>query len=237
MDMQRPFKLAIRRAQLRDLVDETVGHLDQGGDAPFFRLTTAIGVLRTRSVGWFVDGWNAINNPGLVQRAFSHCVVPDTAFNLSFESLTSRAARRALVELSHTDPAMWETISADISLTSAETVDDSPFTTSDSHELDDTATDPADLVHAILAAPDAATSLSTHLDVGHPEDLRSEIPEADEEDHEAEMGRDLFILVSTRFYAQFYVFLDIDKFSGSRCSKHYLTRDKRQSSVHTIPPS
>ncbi|EIW74311.1 hypothetical protein CONPUDRAFT_170297 [Coniophora puteana RWD-64-598 SS2] len=177
MDMQRPFKLAIRRAQLRDLVDETVGHLDQGGDAPFFRLTTAIGVLRTRSVGWFVDGWNAINNPGLVQRAFSHCVVPDTAFNLSFESLTSRAARRALVELSHTDPAI------------AKTVDDSPFTTSDSHELDDTATDPADLVHAILAAPDAATSLSTHLDVGHPEDLRSEIPEADEEDHEAEMGR------------------------------------------------
>ena len=49
--IQRPYKLAIKQAQLQDVANETIVHLNAGAEATALRLDNHIGTLRNRSVG------------------------------------------------------------------------------------------------------------------------------------------------------------------------------------------
>lgn len=46
------------------------------------------------------------------KQAFALCTVPGTQFNLSYESLTSRGARQAILELRTTDPDFYTEITS-----------------------------------------------------------------------------------------------------------------------------
>ncbi|KAG8786282.1 hypothetical protein FRC12_016754 [Ceratobasidium sp. 428] len=48
----------------------------------------------------------AIDKPELVRKAFSLCAAPNSAFNLSYESLTSHEARKGLLALKTSDPEL-----------------------------------------------------------------------------------------------------------------------------------
>jgi hypothetical protein len=50
--IQKPFKQAIRQAQLEDMVSETMGYLKDGVEPTAIRLDTTIGTLRDRSPRW-----------------------------------------------------------------------------------------------------------------------------------------------------------------------------------------
>jgi hypothetical protein len=50
--IQRPFKQALRQAQLEDVVTETMSHLQDGVDPSAIRLDVTIGTLRDRSPRW-----------------------------------------------------------------------------------------------------------------------------------------------------------------------------------------
>ncbi|TFY75668.1 hypothetical protein EWM64_g8344, partial [Hericium alpestre] len=108
--IQRPYKLSIKKSQLQDIIDETLSHLEDGGQASDLQLDTRIGTLRNRSVSWFVKAWHDINHADFVKKAFEHCIVRD-GFNLSFESLISPAALKVLRELPCTDKELWAKIS------------------------------------------------------------------------------------------------------------------------------
>ena len=66
--IQRPLKLSIKRSQHADVVDETLGYLENGTDPAELRIDTRIGTLRNRTVGWMVRAYHAINKPELVRK-------------------------------------------------------------------------------------------------------------------------------------------------------------------------
>ncbi|KAF8602266.1 hypothetical protein BDV93DRAFT_607690 [Ceratobasidium sp. AG-I] len=68
--------------------------------------------VRNRSVNWILEGYNAINKPELVQKAFALCAVPETEFNLSYESLTSHAAQQAILNLRASDLNIYASITS-----------------------------------------------------------------------------------------------------------------------------
>ncbi|KAG9106256.1 hypothetical protein FRC07_008894 [Ceratobasidium sp. 392] len=105
--LQRVVKAAIRQQALSDLVNETTEAIEGGADMETFKNRTILKTLRDRSVLWMIQGYNAINKPELVRKAFSLCAVPDSAFNLSYESLTSHEARKALLALKTSDPEFY----------------------------------------------------------------------------------------------------------------------------------
>ncbi|VDC04887.1 unnamed protein product [Peniophora sp. CBMAI 1063] len=105
--IQCPYKLAIKRSQLQDIYDETLRQLANQVDPDDIHLDHMIGTLRDCSVGWFLKVWQDISVPSLVKKAFEKCTVPDTPFNLSFESITSSAALKFLRELPCTDPELY----------------------------------------------------------------------------------------------------------------------------------
>ncbi|KAH7905095.1 hypothetical protein BJ138DRAFT_978747, partial [Hygrophoropsis aurantiaca] len=102
--VQRPFKLAVKRSQLADIVNEAVVLLQNGEEPSALRLDTTLPALRDRSLSWLVDGYCAINDPKIVKQAFALCTVDNGRFNLSFESLTSRPAIQILREVQTSNP-------------------------------------------------------------------------------------------------------------------------------------
>jgi hypothetical protein len=66
--IQRVLKLAIRRSVLSDIVDHTMGQLGAGATPNQVTFEKRLPVLRNRSVGWLVNGYEAINNPEIVQK-------------------------------------------------------------------------------------------------------------------------------------------------------------------------
>ncbi|KAG9080057.1 hypothetical protein FS749_008139 [Ceratobasidium sp. UAMH 11750] len=110
--LQRILKLAIRQAAHDNVVDETLAAIESGTPPEAVVNDQSRGTLRNRSVGWILQGFHAINRPDIVKKAFMLCSVPATDFNLSYESLTSRSARQAILGLQTTDPAAYSEIMA-----------------------------------------------------------------------------------------------------------------------------
>ncbi|KAG8786824.1 hypothetical protein FRC12_016212 [Ceratobasidium sp. 428] len=118
--IQRLLKLAIRQACHEDMVQETLDLLEAGADPSEIANDTTLKTLRNRSVHWVLEGYNSINNSDLVKKAFELCSVPGTDFNLSYESLTSREARSAILELRSTDPTFYAEITSGAPVTISE---------------------------------------------------------------------------------------------------------------------
>lgn len=176
--IQRPFKLAIKRAQLEDVVAETMSQLGKRGRDGIVKLDVTIGTLRKRSVAWLLSAHDAISDAGFVRKAFEHCTVG--SFNLSHESVTSEDAHRALFDLARTDRAFWDELNrAEIPNTdlpdlrdipAPTNLDDSPFDDAADAEIDadlDTAIEPAELFARIYGHSTAVSNpLVEELDPG-----------------------------------------------------------------------
>ncbi|KAF8600772.1 hypothetical protein BDV93DRAFT_559075 [Ceratobasidium sp. AG-I] len=93
-----------------NLVNESSEALASGTSPSYVVNDQTVKTLRNYSVRWLLKGYNAINNPRLIKKAFELCAVPETEFNLSYESLTSREARQALSGLRSTDPEFYQEI-------------------------------------------------------------------------------------------------------------------------------
>ncbi|EIW77672.1 hypothetical protein CONPUDRAFT_156863 [Coniophora puteana RWD-64-598 SS2] len=134
-------------------------------------LDTRIATLRNRSVSWGVKAYHAINHPELIKQAFSRCEIKG-GFNLSYESLTSDDALKALRELPRTDPELDRQLSQeaanstrpqDIAAASADEPADEltdPFENDKQHD-DDTWMEPVDLMSWILHPGNDASALPT----------------------------------------------------------------------------
>jgi len=66
--IQRPFKLAVKRSQHADIVEESLSLLKNNEAAPVIRLDTTLPTLRDRSLHWLVNGYHAINKPDVVKQ-------------------------------------------------------------------------------------------------------------------------------------------------------------------------
>lgn len=66
--IQRVLKLAIRRSALKDVVDDTMQQLRDGVEPSKVVFEKRLPIVRNRSVGWLVNGYEAINNCELVQK-------------------------------------------------------------------------------------------------------------------------------------------------------------------------
>ena len=66
--IQRILKLAIKRSALSDIVDHTMNQLSLDTPPDQITFDKRIGVVRDRSVMWLVNGYEAINNPEIVQK-------------------------------------------------------------------------------------------------------------------------------------------------------------------------
>lgn len=66
--VQRVFKLAVKRAQHADIVEESLLLLKKDEAAPVIRLDTTLPTLRDRSLRWLIDGYHAINKPDVVKQ-------------------------------------------------------------------------------------------------------------------------------------------------------------------------
>jgi hypothetical protein len=179
---QRPFKQAIRRAQLEDMVAETQDRLNRGGSPADVHLDKKIGVLRDRSVRWFVEAFDTIQNPKLILKTWERCSVG--AFNLSFESVTSSEAIDELFDLQNSNPELWAEITSKraqdedcIDTTGPDAPDaagdeehtaECPYDADIEGDAEDSGIDPTDLVEDFIAGdttePDTP-GLAEELDV------------------------------------------------------------------------
>lgn len=80
-------------------------HLKTSNDPAAFKLDVTIGTLRTQCVRWFVQAMDAVRKPELVRKAFERCRVGP--WNLSFDSVTSKEAIGALLEIQENKPEFW----------------------------------------------------------------------------------------------------------------------------------
>ncbi|KAG2363012.1 hypothetical protein BDR07DRAFT_1405385 [Suillus spraguei] len=96
-------------SQHADIVEESLALLKKDEAAHVIRLDTTLPTLRDRSLRWLINGYHAINKPDVVKQSFFQCKA-GTAFNLSFESLTSREALHALRDVQKNDTMTWERI-------------------------------------------------------------------------------------------------------------------------------
>ena len=65
----------MKKTSLSHIVNETVVHLNKNKDPVTILPTKAVGVLRNRSVEWLVNGYKAINTPGIVKMVHApHCI-------------------------------------------------------------------------------------------------------------------------------------------------------------------
>ncbi|KAI0085211.1 hypothetical protein BDY19DRAFT_857522, partial [Irpex rosettiformis] len=108
--IQRPLKHAIRKAAHKHVVDETLAKLDEGQEASEIRLDKTIGTMRDRSVEWMIKGYEAINDPEFVRKAWEKCAAGE--YNLSRESLTSPGMRSELNKLAQTDATFFAEITS-----------------------------------------------------------------------------------------------------------------------------
>jgi len=67
------FKLAVKRSQHADIVNEALALLQRSQGVPSaLRLDTTLPTLRERSVQWLLDGYRAINKPEIVKQVRSY---------------------------------------------------------------------------------------------------------------------------------------------------------------------
>jgi len=83
--IQRVLKLAIRRSALSDIVNNTMDQLNAGATPSQVTFEKWLPVLRDCSVGWLINGYEAINNEEIVQKvtleypsAVSICLLTNT---------------------------------------------------------------------------------------------------------------------------------------------------------------
>jgi hypothetical protein len=72
--MQRLLKLAGRRSQQNDLIQEAKAKLGDGQSAECIVFDKSIGTLRDRSVRWLLDAHDAVNKPEIVLKVRKHAV-------------------------------------------------------------------------------------------------------------------------------------------------------------------
>jgi hypothetical protein len=113
--IQRVLKLAIRRSALQDIINNTMEQLGKGIEPAMVTFEKGLPAVRNQSVRWLVNGYKAINKPELIQKvilknvyvcllnliqlqAFQLCSTGQDDFNLSYESLTSKKARKLLMD-------------------------------------------------------------------------------------------------------------------------------------------
>jgi hypothetical protein len=72
--IQRVLKLAIRRSALQDIINNTMEQLAQGTEPSMVTFEKGLPLVRNRSVKWLVNGYKAIDNPGLVQKVIFKCI-------------------------------------------------------------------------------------------------------------------------------------------------------------------
>ncbi|KAH7917362.1 hypothetical protein BV22DRAFT_983436, partial [Leucogyrophana mollusca] len=99
----------VKRSQHADVVNETLALLKEGSALSSLRLSTSLPVLRERSLHWLISSWRATNKPDIVKQAFSLCNTGGD-FNLSFDSLTSRATLKLLRDTQKNEPEVWSRI-------------------------------------------------------------------------------------------------------------------------------
>ncbi|KAG8955750.1 hypothetical protein FRC04_007741 [Tulasnella sp. 424] len=131
-NINRLAKEAIRRAALEDIIKETTAFLEAGISPESIVLDKTIGTLRNRTPGWLLAAWKAVNQGdhvlkvslgALVERvaiivftdlhtlqSWELCATGD--FNLSHQSLTSRSARQAILDLRSADPVFYAEITS-----------------------------------------------------------------------------------------------------------------------------
>ncbi|KAG8720940.1 hypothetical protein FRC09_008742 [Ceratobasidium sp. 395] len=165
--IQGVLKIAIRNAAHADIVAEAVRALQSGTKPECVVNNQRLATLRSRSVQWLVQGYHAINNRSLVQKAFALCAVPGTSFNLSYRSLNSHDARKALNDLFATDPKLYAEIvsnaSASDSLPLHSAAEEPLF--NDSGDSDDTNPTAEEAVSHVLGARDAQEAGTSAQDV------------------------------------------------------------------------
>lgn len=64
--IQRVLKQSMKRSAHKDIVDETMVHLDSGVSLEAFKLDTTLGTLRDRSVAWLLNAYHDINKKELI---------------------------------------------------------------------------------------------------------------------------------------------------------------------------
>jgi len=67
--IQRVLKQSMKRSAHKDIVDETMAHLDSNISASAFKLDTTLGTLRDRSVGWILSAYHDISKTELILKA------------------------------------------------------------------------------------------------------------------------------------------------------------------------
>jgi hypothetical protein len=66
--VQRPFKLAIKRSQHTDIVEESLSLLKKDEAAHVIRLDTTLPTLCDKSLCWLINSYHAINKPHIVKQ-------------------------------------------------------------------------------------------------------------------------------------------------------------------------
>jgi hypothetical protein len=163
--IQRPFKQAIKRAQLADIVSTTLSHLKthDSEEPAALQLDKTIGHLRRQCVRWFVQAFDAIQNPALIKKAFERSGVPGK-WNMSWEYLTSADAIGSLLDVQENEPDFWAELQrprwsdfADDSdpsppAASGSAPDESPFAGEPDLEEDEVTDHPSRLVAQLLSS-------------------------------------------------------------------------------------
>ena len=65
---QRVLKQSMKRLAHKDIVIETMTHLDSGAPSSTFKLDTSLGTLRDRSVAWILNAYHDINKEELIMK-------------------------------------------------------------------------------------------------------------------------------------------------------------------------
>ncbi|KDN42214.1 hypothetical protein RSAG8_06881, partial [Rhizoctonia solani AG-8 WAC10335] len=105
-------KVAIENAAHDDIVHETLTMLESGTPPENIVNNQLLLTLRNRSINWMLLAYNTLNKPEIIKKAFSLCAIPNTEFNLSYESLSSWAACQAILDLRSTNPELYAEITA-----------------------------------------------------------------------------------------------------------------------------
>lgn len=75
--VQRPLKLAVKRSQHADIVDESLSLLKKNdAAAAVIRLDTTLPTLHDRSLHWLINGYHAINKPDIVKQVSTPSLYP-----------------------------------------------------------------------------------------------------------------------------------------------------------------
>jgi hypothetical protein len=64
--IQQVLKQSMKRLAHKDIVNETIAHLDAGAPLGMFKLDATLGTLHDRSVGWILNAYHDINKKELI---------------------------------------------------------------------------------------------------------------------------------------------------------------------------